>query len=85
MPFRDFFPKKEMILCYTFRMHRFFRVFHIEYILIGIALATFSCMAFFKARAIRQFALLDQKFLDLQEAEAKSSETINLRTGGGYK
>ena len=64
-------------------MRRFFRVFHIEYILIGIALATFSCMAFFKARATKQFALLDQKFLDLQEAEAKSSETINLRTGGG--
>jgi len=51
-------------------------LFHIEYILILIAVMIFCAAVFFKSRAVRHFDSTDRKFIALQETIAKDS--------GGY-
>lgn len=64
-------------------MPRVSRYFHIEYILIFIAVLTFSCTAFFKFRAVKNFDSLDRKFIALQEMNILDSAEINIHSGGG--
>ena len=45
---------------------RFSRQLHIEYILIFIAVMTFSSTAVFKSQAMKKFDSLDQKFIEIQ-------------------
>ena len=47
---------------------RFFRQLHIEYILIFIAVITFSSTAIFKSQAMKKFDSLDRKFIEIQKS-----------------
>lgn len=47
---------------------------HIEYILIFIAVMTFSSTAIFKSEAMKKFDNLDQKFIEIQKSTADISE-----------
>lgn len=47
---------------------RFSRQLHIEYILIFIAVMTFSSTAIFKSQAMKKFDSLDRKFIEIQKS-----------------
>ncbi|MBP3773305.1 MAG: hypothetical protein J6I53_11560, partial [Treponema sp.] len=53
---------------------KFSRPLHIEYILIFIAVMTFSSTAVFKSQAMKKFDSLDQKFIEIQQSELDISE-----------
>ncbi|WP_191015939.1 sensor histidine kinase [Treponema zioleckii] len=53
---------------------RFYRQLHIEYILIFIAVMTFSSTAVFKSQAMKKFDSLDQKFIEIQKSTLDISE-----------
>ena len=47
---------------------KFSRPLHIEYILIFIAVMTFSSTAIFKSQAMKKFDSLDRKFIEIQKS-----------------
>lgn len=53
---------------------KFSRPLYIEYILIFIAVMTFSSTAVFKSQAMKKFDSLDQKFIEIQQSELDISE-----------
>ena len=68
------FPEHKSGICVILSAMRFFRPLHIEYILIFIALMTFSSTAVFKSQAMKKFDSLDQKFIEIQKSELDISE-----------